>query len=45
MNTAAYKRGDLRQAIVDAYYGLDVILDSEEGKEELRQLVGATVKK
>jgi serine/threonine protein phosphatase PrpC len=35
----AYRRGDLGTALTEAYFRLDVLLDSEEGKAELRQLV------
>ena len=35
----AYRRGDLGAALTEAYFRLDVMLDSEAGKAELRQLV------
>lgn len=35
----AYRRGDLAAAITEAYFRLDVLLDSEEGKAELRKFV------
>lgn len=45
LKTESYRRGDLRQAMADAYYALDLLLDSEEGKQELRMLVGAPSKR
>ncbi|GAB4821123.1 hypothetical protein N2152v2_008169 [Parachlorella kessleri] len=44
LTSPAYKRGDLRQAVADAYYRLDVLLDSEEGRAELANAVGGTSK-
>ena len=41
LETEAYKRGDLATAITEAYYALDVMMDKDEGKAELRQLAGA----
>ena len=35
----AYRRGDLATAITEAYFRLDELLQSEEGRAELRQLV------
>lgn len=32
-------------AITEAYHQLDVLLDSEEGRRELRQIMGATSSK
>lgn len=40
LHSAAYKRGDLRTAMTDAYFRLDQMLDSEPGKLELEELVG-----
>lgn len=39
MKTEAYRKGDLAGAITYAYYRLDELLDSEDGKAELRRLV------
>lgn len=35
----AYRRGDLGTALTEAYFRLDVLLDSEAGEAELQQLV------
>lgn len=37
--SGAYRRGDLAAAITEAYYRLDQLLDSEEGRAELRRFV------
>lgn len=45
LSSEAYKRGDLAASITEAYHRLDVLLDSEEGKGELREIIGMTTKK
>lgn len=39
LHSDAYRRGDLIGAITEAYFRLDVLLDSKAGQEELRQYV------
>eukprot|EP00887_Chlorella_sp_A99_P005128 scaffold25.g5128.t1 len=45
MRSEAYARGDLAGAITHAYHRLDVLLDSEEGKAELKLICGKATKK
>ncbi|EFN51820.1 hypothetical protein CHLNCDRAFT_9625, partial [Chlorella variabilis] len=40
VRSEAYRRGDLATAITEAYFRLDELLDSEEGRAELRRLSG-----
>jgi hypothetical protein len=37
----SYRRGDLGAALAEAYYRMDVLLDTEEGKAELNALIAA----
>jgi protein phosphatase 1G len=41
LHSDAYRRGDLAGAITAAYYRLDELLESEEGRAELKSLVEA----
>lgn len=42
VRSEAYRRGDLATAITEAYFRLDELLDSEEGRAELRRLVAGS---
>jgi protein phosphatase 1G len=42
VRSAAYRRGDLAAAISEAYFRLDELLESAEGRAELRQLVSSS---
>lgn len=37
----SYKRGEIGVAIAEAYYRLDVMLDTDEGKAELKAIATA----
>jgi hypothetical protein len=41
LNSEAYRRGDVAAAITEAYYRLDELLDSEQGRAELHAFVEA----